>query len=118
MKTSTHYARTTSFAIIMIFQTALLSLLGVLMYVLLTSAARALDKTMQAYLVKLAYLTGAALVLTAMIFVGTVLHHLSTRLLDPLEPPKKTPYESAWTEAGKRLKNAPPVEPYEKPDEP
>jgi hypothetical protein len=117
VKEATYFTRTRSFALMVLFLVALVAAMSSLLYVLLAKAPDADAKTRD-YLVKLAYLDGAALLLTVFILVGTVVHHWATRLTDPLEPPRRgTPHVSAWDEAGKRLKNAPPIEPYEKPEE-
>jgi hypothetical protein len=116
VRASAQATRTASFAFTVLFLVALLAALSVLLYVLVRAAAEA-QADLQSYLLKLAYLDGAALVLTLFIAAGTVVHHWASGLLDPPEAPRSTPHESAWDEAGKRLKSGPPIEPYEKPDD-
>ena len=115
MKSTIQASRATSFAILTISMTVLVAALGSLLYVLLVSSKQASGEV-QAYLMKLAYLDGAALVLAVVILLGGVIRYITGRLLAQPDKPTSTPYESAWTEAGKRLKpeDAPPIEPFEK----
>ncbi len=117
MKPAAQFARTASFAFTVLFLVALLTALTVLLYVLLCAAGQA-QGDLRSYLLKMSYLDGAALVLTLFVMLGTVVHHWASQVSDPPEGPRRTPHESAWDEAGKRLKNAPPVEPYEQPVKP
>ena len=116
MKAPNPYVRSASFAILMIGLAALNTLLAVLLHKVAAAAATA-PLARHEYLTRLAYLVGAVLIAALALTVIVLVHHLALRLFSHPEPFKPTPYEDAWTEAGKRLKpeDAPPVEPYENP---
>ena len=60
-------------------------------------------------------LAASLLILSVLILALVVIHYISARVKPPVDRAEPTPFESAWDEAGKRLKpqDAPPVEPYE-----
>jgi len=111
----THYLRATNFAILVISLVALIAMLTGLLYVIFAKAATVDAKT-QSALARVAWLTGAALMLSILILLGVIIHYVAQRLTQPPEGFKPTAYFDAWTEAGRRVKaeDAPPVEPYEK----
>lgn len=117
MKLNAHYARSTSFGIVVIVLVALIALLGGMLYVVFAKAASA-EPRLQGYLMRLAWLTGAALFLSILILLGVVVRYVASRLTDQPEPFKPTGYRDVWTEAGRRLKaeDAPPIEPFEQED--
>lgn len=117
MKIKAHYARSTSFGIVVIVLVALIALLGGMLYVVFAKAASA-EPRLQGYLMRLAWLTGAALFLSILILLGVIVRYVASRLTDQPEPYKPTGYRDVWTEAGRRLKaeDAPPIEPFEQED--
>lgn len=117
MKLTSHYARSTSFAIVVIVLVALIAFLTGILYLVFAKAAVAEPK-LQGYLMRLAWLTGAAMFLAVLILMGVVIRYVASRLTDRPEEFKPTGYVDVWAEAGRRLKaeDAPPVEPFEKSD--
>ena len=115
MKLEARYLQSASFGIVVIALVALIAFLTGMLYLVFAKAASA-EPGLQAYLMRLAWLSGAVLFLSILILLGVVIRRISARLTQPPEKYKPTGYVDAWTEAGRRVKaeDAPPVEPYEK----
>ncbi|MDY7009710.1 MAG: hypothetical protein SVV80_03025 [Planctomycetota bacterium] len=116
VKISTHYMRTTNFAILSIAMVAWIVALAGVLYLVLTAVPQ--DQEQRNYFLGLAWLTMGVLAVSLILLVGIIAHHAAGRLNQPTEPFKTTKYEDAWTEAGRRLKpeDAPPVEGFEEED--
>lgn len=114
MKLNIYYLRKISFAMLLVAQAFCIAGLTVL-FVLTLRRAGHTSPELHPYVLKLAWLTGAVLILALMGVAMQVARHLATSITDPPEGPTPTTYESAWDEAGKRLdaKKAPPIDPYE-----
>jgi hypothetical protein len=114
VRPSPFYLRATNFAILTVGLGAWSALLAVLLQRVL-AASQTPYPLRHAYLVRLAWLIGALLMLSLLVLAATVIHYLGWRLTRPPERFTPTPYEDAWTEAGRRVKaeDAPPVFPYE-----
>ena len=112
------YRRRTSFAIVVIALVAFMAILTGVLYRTLAAAAQAEPDTRD-YLMRLAAMTTAVLVLSAVLLFGTVIRYIASRITGPADKFKPTPYEDAWTEAGRRLKpeDAPPVQGFEDEDQ-
>ena len=118
MKPIAHYARLTSFAVLVIALVALVAMLTGLLLLLLSAAGTA-EPERQKYLVRMASLAMGALVLSVVILAGVVIRYLTQRLTGPSEQFEPMGYESAWKEAGRRLRpeDAPPIEGFEDAEE-
>jgi hypothetical protein len=118
VKITSRYTRATSFAVLTIALVAAAALLTGLVLLLLDAAGKA-EPERQRYLVKLASLAMGALVLSVVVLVALVARYVAYRLTNPPEAFKPMGYESAWKEAGRRLRpeDAPPVEGFEDRDE-
>jgi membrane protein implicated in regulation of membrane protease activity len=112
------YRSRTRFALVVISLVTMVALLTGLLYLAFARAAAAEPKD-QAYLLRLAWLTGAVLIATFLVLVGVIVHYVASRLSEPPEKYKPTGYVDIWSEAGRRLKpeDAPPVEPFELEDQ-
>ena len=113
VKISTHYARATNFAILIIAMVIWIVVLAGGLYLVLAAVQQ--GQGQREYLLGLAYLTMGVLAVSLILLVGIIAHHAASRLNQPPEPFKPTKYEDAWTEAGRRLKpeDAPPIEGFE-----
>jgi hypothetical protein len=118
VKPITHYTRLTSFAVLLIALLVLVAMLTGLLLLLLGAAGSA-EPERQKYLVRMASLAMGALVLSILILAGVVIRYLAQRLTGPSDQFKPMGYESAWKEAGRRLRpeDAPPVEGFEDTEE-
>lgn len=114
MKLHIYYFRKISFAMLLVAQAFCIAGLAVLLYLMLHRARHATPE-LQPYVLKLAWLTGAVLILALLGVALQVARHFATSIIDRPEESTRSTYESAWDEAGKRLdaKKAPPIEPYE-----
>ena len=112
--TSTHYTRATTFAILTISLIVIGALLAGLLYWLLSAAAAAAGDRQQ-YLLRLASLTMASLLLWLLISMGIVIRYVAQRFGRSGDRHKPMGYVDAWAEAGRRLKpeDAPPIEGFE-----
>jgi uncharacterized protein involved in cysteine biosynthesis len=108
------YSRRASFAILVIALVTFLALVAGVLYWVLKSAAEA-EPALRDYLMKMAALATAVLVLTVLILFAVVIRHIASRITSPTEKPTAGTYENAWAEAGRRLKpeDAPPVPGFE-----
>jgi len=107
-------SRRVSFAVLVIALVTFLAMAAGVLYWVLRSAAEA-KPALRDYLMKMAALAAAVLVLTAVILFAVVIRHIASRITSPAEKPAPGTYEDAWAEAGRRLKpeDAPPVPGFE-----
>jgi hypothetical protein len=107
--------RTTTFAALTAFLVAMIVGLSLLLRAVVTKAESSGAGKSRLPLIVLA---ASLLILSILILAVVVIHYISSRVKPPIDRAKPTPFESAWDEAGKRLKpeDAPPVEPYEDKD--
>ncbi len=103
----------TKFVIIVVILTVMAACLGVLIYLWLSEAVQADEKT-KAVWGKMAWVAFALLGLTLLVLVWTVVRFAMSRLQRLRTRHKPTPYIDAWSLAGKRLK----LEDSEDQDEP
>ncbi len=117
VKLSFHYFRATNFAVLVIGLVAWIGMLTGLLYLVFAKAASS-EGDLQAYLVRMAWITGAVLILSVVILAGLVVHYVASRISEPPEEVKPMGYVDAWSESARRLKakGAPPVEPDEEED--
>ncbi len=118
VRIETHYLRRTNFAIGVIALVGFIAGMTGLLY-WLAKAAKSADPQVRTYVMRLAAMATALVILSAALLVAVVARYVASRLLHPPEPFKPMGYVDAWTEAGRRLKpqDAPPVRPYEQPDQ-
>ena len=118
VRSSDRYTRATSFAIVVISLVVMTAVLAALVYWLLSAATRA-DGERQKYLLRLASVAAAGLLLALLVLLGTVARYVARRLTAPQERFEPMGYVDAWSEAGRRLKpeDAPPVPGFEADDE-
>lgn len=111
VKPATGYVRATSFAILVISLMTLIGFLSGLIYLLFGRVASA-EPRQREYLVQVAWLTGAVLILSVIILIGVVLHYLAHRITQRPEKSEPLAYFDAWSESARRLKakGVPPVE--------
>ena len=111
------YLRAANFAILVIALVAVAAALGMLLRLLLHSVDLAQTAQKHDYLVRLAYLVGGLLILTVLVLAVVVIHYATLRMKHPGEAFKPMGHVDAWSESARRLdaKDAPPVEPFEKP---
>ncbi len=111
MKPATGYIRATSFAILVISLVTVIGFLGGLIYVLFDRIALA-EPGQREYLVQVAWLTGAVVILSVIILIGVVVHYLAHRITQRPEKSEPPAYFDAWSESARRLKakGVPPVE--------
>ena len=111
--------RKTSFTIVIVALALIITLLLFLLYSILMDIGTVDQQTRQ-YLITLASLVAAVLLLSIFLLVLEVVHYVAGRVSGSTAPTRRTDYEQdAWTEAGKRLKpeDAPPIEDFEQADE-
>ena len=113
--------RKTSFTIVIVALALIIALLLFLLYSILVDIGTVDQQTRQ-YLITLASLVAAVLLLSIFLLVLEVVHYVAGRVSGSTAPTRRTDYEyeqDAWTEAGKRLKpeDAPPIEDFEQDDE-
>ena len=111
MKPTTRYVRATSFAILLISLVTLIGFLSGLIYVLFGRVASA-EPMQREYLVHVAWLSGAVLILSVIILIGVVVHYLGHRITQEPEKSEPPAYFDAWSESARRLKakGVPPAE--------
>jgi len=111
VKLNLHYFRLTNFAVLVIGLVAWIGMLTGLLYVVFAKAASS-EGDVQAYLMRMAWITGAMLTLSVVILAGLVVHYVASRISEPPEETKPMGYVDAWSESARRLKakGAPPVE--------
>ena len=114
-------ARRAGFAMLVITLIALIAMCAGALYWTVHAAdkaGRADDQPKLDHWTRLAAMSAAVLILTVLILFGVVVRYVTQRLTRYRASSAPTPFESAWTEAGRRLKpeDAPPVEGYEDPD--
>ena len=114
-----HYMRSTVFAITVVLLCVWIAAATGLLFWVFHAAEKA-SPAKQPSLGRAGVMVFGILIISVLLLLGVVIHYIKSRLTQPLRPPAKTAFESAWEEAGRRLKaeDAPPVEPYEPPEPP
>ncbi len=113
------YERSARFGILIITLIVIVATcVGLLFWVLRSAAASGDSKELRNYLTKMATIIAGVLILSLVILFAVVIRYVAFRLAPPAAKRTPAPWESAWTEAGRRLKpeDAPPVPGFE--DEP